>query len=42
MPPALRTLMTELRTRPTAAFVQRFYAEGLPAARAKLAAARGS
>lgn len=41
MPPALKTLMTELRTRPTAAFVQRFYAEGLPAARAKLAAATG-
>ena len=39
MPPALRTLMTELRARPTAAFVQRFYAEGLPEARAKLAAA---
>jgi len=39
MPPALHTLMTELRTRPTAAFVQRFYSEGLPAARAKLAAA---
>jgi glutathione S-transferase len=41
MPPAMRTLMTELRTRPTAAFVQRFYSEGLPAARAKLAQARG-
>jgi glutathione S-transferase len=41
MPPALRTLMTELRTRPTAAFVQRFYSQGLPAARARLAAARG-
>jgi glutathione S-transferase len=41
MPPPLRTLMTELRTRPTAAFVQRFYAEGLPAARSKLAAAIG-
>jgi hypothetical protein len=40
MPPAMKTLMTELRTRPTAAFVQRFYSEGLPAARAKLAAAR--
>jgi len=39
-PPTMRTLMTELRTRPTAAFVQRFYSEGLPAARAKLAAAR--
>jgi glutathione S-transferase len=39
MPPPMRTLMTELRARPTAAFVQRFYAEGLPAARAKLAAA---
>ena len=40
MPPAMRTLMTSLRERPTAAFVQRFYAEGLPAAQAKLAAAR--
>ena len=40
MPPAMKTLMTELRTRPTATFVQRFYSEGLPAARAKLAAAR--
>jgi glutathione S-transferase len=41
MPPPMRTLMTELRDRPTAAFVRRFYAEGLPAARARLAAARG-
>ncbi len=39
MPEAMRTLGTELRTRPTAAFVQRFYSEGLPAARARLAAA---
>jgi glutathione S-transferase len=39
MPPPMRALMTELGTRPTAAFVRRFYAEGLPAARAKLAAA---
>lgn len=42
MPPPLRSLMTELRTCPTAAFVRRFYAEGLPAARARLAAARGA
>ncbi|MEA3064718.1 MAG: glutathione S-transferase [Sphingomonadales bacterium] len=39
-PPPMRTLMTELAARPTAAFVRRFYAEGLPAARAKLAAAK--
>lgn len=42
MPEAMRTLGTELRARPTAAFVQRFYSEGLPAARARLAAARAS
>jgi glutathione S-transferase len=41
MPAAMRTLNSELRGRPTAAFVERFYAEGLPAARARLAAARG-
>ena len=32
----LRTALAELRSRPTAAFVQRLYAEGLPAARAPL------
>jgi glutathione S-transferase len=31
MPPALRTLMEELRTRPTAAFVQRLYDSGFVA-----------
>ncbi|MDB5692906.1 MAG: hypothetical protein JWO81_1969 [Alphaproteobacteria bacterium] len=40
MPPPMRTLMDQLRGTPTAAFVQRFYSEGLPAAQAKLAAAR--
>ena len=39
MPPAMRTLMDELRARPTAAFVRRFYAEGLAAARARRAGA---
>jgi len=34
MPPVLRTAMEELRQRPTAAFVQRLYAEGFAAARA--------
>lgn len=33
MPPPLRTVMEELRQRPTAAFVQRFYDEGLGRAR---------
>jgi hypothetical protein len=42
MPPPMRTLMDQLRGTPTAAFVQRFYSEGLPAAQAKLAAARGA
>jgi hypothetical protein len=32
----LRTALAELRSRPTAAFVERLYAEGLPAARAPL------
>jgi hypothetical protein len=41
MPAAMRALNGELRDRPTAAFVERFYAEGLPAARARLAAAAG-
>lgn len=34
MPPVVRAAMEELREHPTAAFVQRLYAEGLPAARA--------
>ena len=34
MPPALRTVMEELRRSPTAAFVQRLYAEGIPPAKA--------
>src|SRR3954469_5690077 len=42
MPPPMRTLMEQLRGTPTAAFVQRFYSEGLPAAQAKLAAARAA
>jgi glutathione S-transferase len=42
MPPPMRTLMEQLRGTPTAAFVQRFYSEGLPAATAKLAAARAA
>jgi glutathione S-transferase len=42
MPPPMRTLMDQLRGTPTAAFVRRFYSEGLPAAQAKLAAARGA
>ncbi|HEX8528153.1 hypothetical protein [Allosphingosinicella sp.] len=41
MPEPMRSLMKELRARPTAQFVQRFYSEGLPAARAKRAAAMG-
>jgi glutathione S-transferase len=40
MPPPMRILMEQLRDTPTAAFVRRFYAEGLPVAQAKLVAAR--
>lgn len=35
MPAALRNVLLELRERPTAAFVQRLYAEGFPSARAQ-------
>lgn len=42
MPPPMKSLIEQLRTSPTAAFVRRFYAEGLPAAQAKLAAARAA
>jgi hypothetical protein len=33
MPAPLRNAVRELRTHPTAAFVQRLYAEGFPAGR---------
>ncbi|HEX5183943.1 MAG TPA: hypothetical protein VFW19_12430 [Allosphingosinicella sp.] len=42
MPEPMKSLMESLRGTPTAAFVQRFYSEGLPAAQAKLAAARAA
>lgn len=42
MPPPMRNLMEQLRSTPTAACVQRFYSDGLPAAQAKLAAARAA
>jgi glutathione S-transferase len=42
MPPAMADLMRSLADRPTAAFVRRFYAEGLEKARARLAAAENA
>ena len=42
MPEPMKRLIESLRATPTVAFVQRFYSEGLPAAQARLAAARAA